>query len=150
MNLYLVQHADAKNKEEDPARPLSKKGFQDLEKVSSFLEVKGIRVTKILHSGKLRAKQTAEILNEVIPSSEGVMKTEGLAPLDDPYIWGKRSKEESNDLMLVGHLPNLRRLAGLLLTDNADKRVIDFKKGGVLCLQRDEEDNWSVGWMIIP
>lgn len=150
MKLYLVQHAEAKGKEEDPTRPLSEKGWKDLEKVSSFLEGRGIGVARILHSGKLRAKQTAERLGEVIRSSEGVRETGGLAPLDYPTTWGRRSKEETADVMLVGHLPHLSRLAGLLLTGDPNRKVIDFKMGGVVCLERDEKENWSVGWMIIP
>ncbi|MEX2721382.1 MAG: histidine phosphatase family protein, partial [Candidatus Wukongarchaeota archaeon] len=89
MELYLVQHAEAKAKDEDPARPLSEKGWESLEKVSGFLESVGVKVVRILHSGKLRARQTADKLGEVVGSSEGVGETDGLAPLDDPSIWGE-------------------------------------------------------------
>jgi len=150
MKLYLVQHAEARGEEEDPSRPISEKGWRDLEEVSRFLEGRGIKVTRILHSGKLRAKQTAEKLSEVFRSSEGVKETDGLAPLDDPTTWGKKLKEESADVMLFGHLPHLSRLAGLLLTGDPNRKVIDFKMGGVVCLERDEDRNWFVGWMIIP
>ncbi|MCZ2845213.1 MAG: histidine phosphatase family protein [Candidatus Bathyarchaeota archaeon] len=69
MKLYLVQHAEAKQEEEDPARPLSEKGWENLDKISDFLKGKDIKVSKIFHSGKLRAKQTAEKLSEAIDSS---------------------------------------------------------------------------------
>lgn len=150
MKLYLVQHAEAKGKEEDPARPLSDKGLKDLGKVSNFLAGRGIIVTRVLHSGKLRAKQTAEKLRKVVSSSEDVNESDGLAPLDDPIIWGKRLKEEITDIMLVGHLPHLSKLAGLLLTYDPKRRVINFKKGGVVCLERDKEGKWAVHWMMIP
>lgn len=150
MKLYLVQHAEAKKEEEDPARPLAERGWRDLEKVSRFLKERKIEVARILHSGKLRAKQTAEKLGEAVRSSEGVKETNGLAPSDDPSIWERKLREETVDILLVGHLPHLSRLAGLMLAHNLDLGVIDFKMGGVVCLDRDDEGNWSVSWMVTP
>jgi len=150
MGLYLVQHAEAKREEEDPTRSLSDKGWKSLEKVSAFLDGLHIKVVRILHSGKLRAKQTAGKLGEVVESSEGVKETDGLKPLDDPNIWKERLREESGNVMLVGHLPYLSRLSGLLVCGDPDRKVVDFKKGGVVCLERDDEGNWSVVWIIIP
>ena len=114
MELYLVQHGEAMREEEDPVRPLSDKGLKSLEKVSRFLDGIGVSVVRIFHSGKLRAKQTAEKLGEVVVSSEGVKETDGLKPLDDPVIWGDKLIEESGSVMLVGHLPHLSRLCGFL------------------------------------
>jgi len=34
MRLYLIQHAKAKSKQENPARPLSRKGREDIRKVA--------------------------------------------------------------------------------------------------------------------
>jgi len=36
MFLYLVQHAEAKKEEEDPARGLSEKGLQDIKKMAAY------------------------------------------------------------------------------------------------------------------
>ncbi|MCW3975868.1 MAG: histidine phosphatase family protein, partial [Candidatus Bathyarchaeota archaeon] len=77
MKLYLVQHAGAKKEEEDPVRPLSEKGWRDIDKILNFLKGKGIGVSKIFHSEKLRAKQTAEKLGEAINSSDGIIETDG-------------------------------------------------------------------------
>jgi phosphohistidine phosphatase len=150
MKLYLVQHAEAKREEEDPTRPLSERGWKDIKKVADFLKKGGIGVSEILHSGKLRAKQTAEVLAENISPSEGVKEAEGLSPLDDPNIWGKKLEEKPGDVMLVGHLPHLSKLAGLLLTGDQDRKPVNFKMGGVVCLEKDEAGNWSVQWILIP
>ena len=48
--------------------------------------------------------------------------------------------------MLVGHLPHLSRFVGLLVSGNVDRKVANFKNGGVVFLMRDDEGNWSVGW----
>lgn len=150
MRAYLVQHGEAKSKEEDPSRPLTEKGKEEVTKVAKFLSVRGISVSRIVHSGKLRALQTAEILAEYISPEEGLKEERGLAPLDDPEIWVKRLKEEKEDIMIVGHLPHLQKLSSILLIDDPEKKLIKFRMGGVVCLHRDEKGEWSVEWMIIP
>lgn len=151
MNLYLVQHAEAKQKEEDPQRPLSKKGWADIRKIASFLgEQMNIQVTSIMHSGKLRAQQTAEVLAEYLNPSEGVEKTEGLEPLANVSIWIERLTAIKKDIILVGHLPHLSKLSSALLCRDENKKIINFQMGGVVCLNRDETGIWSINWMIIP
>ena len=51
--------------------------------------------------------------------------------------------------MLVGHLPFLDRLAGLLITGDAERFVVRFQKGGIVCLVREDE-TWAVGWVVTP
>jgi len=150
MKLYLIQHAEAKREEEDPSRPLSEKGWEDIKKVKEYLKEKGIKVKRIFHSDKLRAKQTAEALSEVIYSSEGIDEEKGLAPLDDSNIWFYRLKTEMGDVMIVGHLPYLSILAGLLLSDDPERKIVNFKGSGVVCVKKDEAGKWSVQWMMIP
>ena len=150
MFLYLVQHADAKREEEDPTRPLSKKGLQDINRVASYVSNLNIRVYKIFHSNKLRAKQTAEVLSENVKSIKGVSEVEGLAPLDNPDIWAERLKDIPDDVILVGHLPHLAKLASLLICGNADKNVVGFKMGGIVCLKKDDAGVWSFEWMLTP
>ena len=151
MNLYLVRHGQPKAKEEDSQRPLSGLGRADIQKVAAFLGERGtVQVSRILHSGKLRARQTAEALAECLKATGSVSETNGLAPLDDPTVWAGRLAEFDEDLILVGHLPHMGKLAALLLTDNAEQPVIRFQMGGVVCLERDEEDRWSLRWMVVP
>ena len=138
MRLYLVQHGEAKREEEDPSRPLTENGRREVEIVAKFLSEAGIKIDKILHSGKLRAAQTAEILGQYIKPAKGVEKAEGLEPLADPKIWFKNLKQIDEDVMLVGHLPHLSRLASLLLTGRTDLEPIKFRMAGVVCLERDE------------
>ena len=150
MFLYLAQHGDAKREEEDPSRPLSNKGIDDVKKVAFYVSRLSLEVEEVLHSGKLRAKQTVEILAESLKISKGVSETDGLAPLDEPEIWVERLKDRMNPLMLVGHLPHLGRLSSLLLSGERGKNIISFKMGGIVCLKRDETRTWSLHWMIIP
>ncbi|MBE0425373.1 MAG: phosphohistidine phosphatase SixA [Nitrospirae bacterium] len=150
MFLYLVQHAEARKEEVDPSRPLSEKGLEDIKKMASYLSQLNVRVHNIFHSNKLRAKQTAEALSGAFKPAKGITEVDGLAPLDAPEIWAERLKDVPEDIMLVGHLPHLSRLASLLLSGDANKNIVSFKMAGVVCLKRGEDETWSMQWMLIP
>jgi len=151
MNLYLVQHAEAKQKEEDSRRSLSDKGEADIEKVAAFVaEHTTLKIGHILHSGKTRAQQTAEVLAKHLNSSDSVTAAEGLEPLADPSIWVNRLTEEKEDLMLVGHLSHLDKLAAKLVCGDESKSVVTFQMGGIVCLAKEETGTWSLRWMVIP
>jgi phosphohistidine phosphatase len=150
MFLYLVQHGEAKREEEDPSRPLSDKGVEDVKGVASYVSRLNLEVKEVFHSGKARAKQTAELLTGNMRIAKGVSQTDGLAPLDDPGVWAERLKGKKESLMLVGHLPHLGKLSSLLLIGDKEKTIIAFKMGGIVCLKRDEVGMWSLQWMITP
>jgi len=151
MNVYLVQHAQAKTEQEDPERSLSERGWSDIKKVAAFISQKcDISVKEIFHSGKTRAKQTAEVLAEQLSSSIKISETDGLKPLDEPSIWADRLAKRTEDIILVGHLPHLSKLAALLLCQDADKEVVEFQMGGIVCLGTEKSGSWSIRWMVTP
>jgi len=150
MYLYLVQHGAAKREEEDPSRPLSSQGLLDITRVASYLSKLDIRGDEIIHSTKLRARQTAEVLYEYLKPMKGISEKDGLSPLENPEIWKERLTGLSDNLFLVGHLPHLARLSSLLLCGDAEKNIIAFQMAGVVCLKRNESGIWSLQWMITP
>ena len=147
MKLYLVQHAEAKPEQEDPRRPLTEKGEADAKRLADFLK-KLVRADRILHSGKLRAVQTAQVLAEELKPPE-VSVGSGLNPLDDSSAWVERLASMDEDLMLVGHMPHLEKLASRLLC--GDERLkLGFEPGSAVCLERDASGAWALGWMVKP
>ena len=149
MNLYLVQHGKARAKDEDAERPLTLQGRAEIERIAEFTARHStMNLTSIYHSGKLRAQQTADIFGEHL-TPDSVESTAGLKPNDDPAKWAEQLAERTGGVMLVGHLPNLNKLASLLLCGNAEANVIGFTNGGVVALRRDE-GTWSVQWILIP
>ncbi len=149
MRIYLAQHGLAMDEAADPARPLSDQGREDVARVAGFLSLfEKPRPTTVFHSGKLRAEQTAAMFAEGWGNLP-VEQTEGLSPNDDPAIWVERLAGLREDVMLVGHLPHLARLAGLLLSGDAGREAVQFKNAGVLCLERGK-DGWGVCWMVHP
>ncbi len=148
MKLYLAQHGKAKSKEEDPERSLTDEGAREVEAVGKFLKKAGVKVEKIFHSGKRRAQQTAEIFGRFL--SAQVEKTDGLEPLADIAVWAEKVQKLEEDVMLVGHLPHLSKLANYLISGNPDLDALVFRFGGVICLERDEGGKWRVLWVVRP
>jgi phosphohistidine phosphatase len=151
MWLYLIQHGEAVAKEDDRERPLSPLGRTEVTRVAEFAvrNCCGIApTTSIRHSGKLRARQTAEMLAATLHLPEPE-PTDGLNPLDDPALWRKRLREMTSDLVLVGHLPHLSELAALLLCGEGAGEIVRFRMGGIVALKR-EKDEWALHWQIIP
>ncbi len=151
MKLYLVQHAKSTSKEEDLTRPLSDIGRENIKKIARHVgDHLQIQVDQIVHSGKLRAKQTAEVLARHLNPSRGVVADENLEPLADPKVWKERLVESNRNIMLVGHLPHLSKLTSLLLVSDEDKKVLAFRMAGVACLERDQQGTWSIQWILTP
>ncbi len=149
VRLYLVQHAEAEWKEKDPDRPLTEKGRADIDLIARFAAGRGVTVSRILHSGKTRAAQTAEMLGRHLRPEGGIRQTDGLSPMDDPKIAAEKLPQ-SEDVALVGHLPHLSKLAGLLLCGNPDSSPVGFRNGGIVALERKDVSSWSIAWVITP
>jgi len=151
MNLYLVQHAKSAPKESDPDQSLTEVGLSEAERVAEYLTRHGnVKVKTITHSGKVRARQTAEIFYESLSGVKAIAAVKDLEPMADPANWIERLRLMEDDLMLVGHLPHLSRLASLLVCDDPDLEVVKFQNAAVASLVRNPTGTWSVRWMISP
>lgn len=142
MRAYLVRHGEAEHETVDPERHLTTRGVEVVTRIAAeAVNELGICPAKIVHSGKVRARQTAEIWASV--AGVDAAETDGLSPNDDPSIWADRLTAEEDDVMLVGHLPHLGRLVALLVTGDADRSVTGFPAGGLVVVGRSGEA-WSV------
>jgi len=151
MRLYLVQHGEAKSETEDAERPLTLRGTEDVKKVAGMLRKLQIKLPKIVHSGKLRAKQTADILAQGLNISLPLVQVSPvLNPNDDVRPWAERIQKEIDDLMLVGHLPFLDKLASTLLCGNENAKLVLFRYGAIVCLEQKEDKGWAVRWVLTP
>ena len=152
MHIYLVQHGAAVPKDENEERPLSDQGRDDINKVASFLARSGVSVPRVIHSGKLRAMETALLLSGVIGPGNMVEEAEtGLAPDDSTDLFFAAIEEWTDDAIIVGHLPFMAKLASRLVTGNEDETVVHFKPGSVACLERGENGGgWTVSWFVRP
>jgi phosphohistidine phosphatase len=112
VRLYLVHHAEALGSDLDPQQPLSAFGRHQAASLASRAHALGARPALIWHSGKLRARQTAEAMLAACNPFATLRMTKGLRPEDRPDLIVVAIEDVDDDLMIVSHAPLL-----LLLTD---------------------------------
>lgn len=147
MRLYLIQHGLSLPEEKDPERPLSSEGKEQTQKIAEFLKAKSVEVDSLWHSPKLRAIQTAQIITKSIFCPE-IQERNDLNPLDSVEKFPEEIKSLSKNLMIVGHLPFLQKLASLILSGLETNQFVSFKNSGVVCLEYT--DTWKIVWMVTP
>ena len=150
MAIFLVQHGRSLPKEQDPLKGLSTEGAIDVRRIVQVAATYGVRVTEILHSGKQRALQTAEIVAAELNPQKGMKAVKGIGPMDDVVAFAETLDLASN-VMLVGHLPFLEKLAAFLITGHEGKPVFEMQNGGILCLDYYRETKQvAVKWALMP
>ena len=147
--LYLVQHGQAESAEGFSGRPLTEVGRNTSEHAAAWASRIGLSVGEIWHSGKLRAKQTAEIFAKKLQPPGGILVQDGINPRDDVEEFAKKMDNLDKSVMLVGHLPFLARLAGLLVAGNPDQEVVHFSNSGIVGLER-RDGRWVICCAIPP
>jgi phosphohistidine phosphatase len=152
MNVYLMQHGEAAAKADDPARPLTVPGRAAVTRVAYHAQAAGVRVDHCLHSGKLRAQQTAQILAAAVGSGP-VDPHDGLAPNDSiaPMAEWLHGRSEDESVAVVGHLPFLDRLASKLVAADENAQVISFQMGGLVKLiPKPDRAGFAIAWILVP
>ena len=150
MRLYLVQHGKALPKDIDTDRPLSTQGQDETDRAAGLLKRLGLAVDIVWHSGKTRAAQTAEILAGAIEVCQPAVQRQGLSPNDDVVPMAEELSAADGDIMVVGHLPFLSKLASLLLCGDESVSVVAFRNSGVVCLACGEAGKWQIEWVVTP
>lgn len=151
MKLYIARHGHAVSTAENPSRPLSAVGAAEIERMAAFMADAGVRLQRVLHSGKTRAMQTATIYARVLCKAQKIELSDGLKPEDDPAVAARMVHDLSSDTLIAGHLPHLDRLTALLVTGNPDLPVLSLSTGAVVCLEREGyRDGWQITWMLEP
>ena len=150
MVLYLVQHGKSLPKEADPNQGLSDDGSAETRMIAEVAAGYKVTVKAIHHSPKDRARQTAEIIASVLSPSGGIKQIEGIKPMDDVTAVAKNLISDS-DLMLVGHLPFMARLAAFLVTGQIEPSIFRFQNSGIVCLDKQpDEFSWQIKWTLMP
>jgi len=148
MTLYLIRHAHAVTAEEDPARPLSDRGRDQVARLVAYLRQANIfQPDEIWCSSLARARETARLLTVGLKLSAPLVECPGLEPEADPRRTVARIEAATGRLAIVGHQPHLGALAALLLQDPVGSH--DFKKGAIVALAGQPKP-WRMLWGISP
>jgi phosphohistidine phosphatase len=138
--IFLVHHADAVGPDVDPQRPLSASGRAHAERLAQDAAGRGAKPVAIWHSGKLRARQTAEAFLRTCNPFAEFSAIHGLQPEDPPEWTRDRLTGETRDVMVVGHMPHLPRLLSMITG-----RGTDFPQHGVVAVEM-VDDGWRERW----
>ena len=150
MALYLVQHGKSLPKDQDPQKGLSEEGVAETKRVVEVAKGYKVPVAGITHSGKTRARQTAEIFSKALEPGGGIDERSGLSPLDDVADFAG-SIDSAANRMFVGHLPFMERLTAYLITGSIEKPVFKFQNSGIVCLDMDPDSrSWVIRWSLMP
>ena len=150
MVVYLVQHAKALSKTQDPDRPLSDSGIADMALITAFIKPLCLEIDIIWHSSKTRARQTAKLLADVIDSPKPPYEHEGLEPDDDADALCDLLFKRNQDVMVVSHQPLLDKVARRLI-DTRDESPPKFRQGAIVAVEVSEElPDGQVLWAITP
>jgi phosphohistidine phosphatase len=144
MRLFLVQHGEAVPEDVDPDRPLNAQGRADIQRLAEWLVSHNVKVSRILHSGKTRARQTAELLRPLLPSSSRIYEGQGLAPNDSPESFLHQLKDQDEDILIAGHMPFVARCVSQALTGAPDRQLVEFLPGTVAGIQRGDGASWHL------
>jgi phosphohistidine phosphatase len=140
MLLVLVHHADAVTGIVDATRPLSELGHRQAASVAARVAARGAKPAAIWHSGKLRARETAEIYWHAVNPAAAFLIQRGLQPDDDPENLADVLGAEDADLMVVSHYPLLPALLKELTGAEAA-----FPQHGAVALT-PHEGHWKEVW----
>ncbi len=158
MDLFLMQHGEALSADVDPLRPLSDQGRASVRSVAGHAAACGVSIDRIVHSGKLRAAQTAALLAASLRCGD-VAQMDGLKPSDsvELAVPALADPDAPGSLAVVGHLPFLERFASLLVSGDPAAKVVALRNGGLvklvpapLRIGGDPRGAFSVAWAITP
>jgi phosphohistidine phosphatase len=148
LQLFLVHHGEAVGPDLDTRRPLSVRGDMEVARLAAKAAALGARPQIVWHSGKLRARQTAEAFWRACNALAEFSSTRDLQPEDQPAWIRDRLRLESRDVLIAGHFPHLPRLLTLLL-EGPEQSVVPFPKHGVVALESADEGNtWKELWRL--
>lgn len=140
MRLYLLRHGTASDvAANDAERELTREGEEEAQIAGLALAKLGVKLSRVLCSPLLRARQTAEI-------AARAMKFRGQVELVDELTNGTstptllkmlQSYSPEEEVLLVGHMPSLsEHLAALI--GSKTPQGLPLGKGSVACIDTDD------------
>jgi phosphohistidine phosphatase len=160
VNLYILRHGIAAERgtpgfKTDADRPLTPKGRRQLRQIAAAMQNLELHFDLIVSSPFLRARQTAEIVARTLKLKKRLASSDELTPDGDSKALIRQLNEPGpapDNVLLVGHEPNLSRLVALLISGEP-ATTIDLKKGGLCRLETDALRAGrcaALSWLLTP
>ncbi|HEY2328523.1 MAG TPA: phosphohistidine phosphatase SixA [Verrucomicrobiae bacterium] len=160
MNLFLLRHGlavecDDLDFQNDDARPLTPKGRRQLHKIAAAMRAMELPFDVILSSPLVRARQTAEIVAAEFKSGKRLVLAGELSPGGSvkKLVQKIRALESAaENILLVGHEPDLGKQISLLITGKAGAGFT-LKKGALAKLEVEKLRAGkcaTLAWLLTP
>ncbi|MCX8123009.1 MAG: histidine phosphatase family protein [Spirochaetes bacterium] len=114
MEAIIIQHGEAVDSSINPQRPLSQKGREQFLRFADFLHIINWRPDIVLHSGVLRAHESAAILAEKFNCEIAINKS--INPNDNPDSIIQYLLQEKRNTIVVTHKPFIDVLVAKILS----------------------------------
>jgi phosphohistidine phosphatase len=154
-HIYLLRHgiaiAHGTGDMTDDDRPLTFKGEKRMHQIGRGLRRLALKIDQIVTSPLPRARQTAEIVADALGQADrledsDVLRPDRTAVMIRDWLAGRPVQ----NLMLVGHNPNLTELAWLLVAGEHAPLIGELKKGGLAALVAGPEASHQLDWLATP
>ena len=136
MEVLIVRHAIAVEHgdpafENDDDRPLTPEGIHKFRLAARGLKEIAPRLDRIVSSPLVRARQTAEILCEVVAPNRKIEFCDHLVPSGDhSELLAYLNRLRAESVAIVGHEPHLSGFTSYLLSGKDGASFVEYKKGG--------------------
>ncbi len=138
MNLYILRHASAGLRRPNPLldskRPLDKEGKKHCLQLAHVLNALNIQFDLIISSPLKRCLQTASLVGTETGYEAQILNSAALAPEATLKDFQKLLRDNSGreNLLVVGHNPNLTTFLGsLLVPASSPEAKIRLRKGSI-------------------
>lgn len=155
MQIYLLRHAiaaarDAERFADDRIRPLTREGRARMVREARGMRALGLRFDLILTSPLTRTLETARLVARACRPRPPLKVLRPLAPGGGAggVLAGLSGLPADASVVLVGHEPDLSRLAGALILEHRDTLPMEFKKGGLCRIDFDGAARLGAGRLI--
>ena len=135
MNLFILRHASAGTRRSNPRldlkRPLDKEGKKDCLQLAHILNALNIQFDLVVSSPLKRCLQTASLVGTETGYESKILLSSALAPEATLRDFHKLLHDcaKVDNLLLVGHNPNLTLFLGSVLAPNATPPRVRLRKG---------------------
>lgn len=154
MNVFILRHASAGTRRANPIqdvkRSLDKEGKEQCLLVSRFLNALDVQFDIIASSPLKRALQTASFVGTELGYDTPILITDSLAPLATVKNFHDflDTLSQHENVLLVGHNPNLQHFLGSLIA-NPGKANVRLRKGAVARIDVQRRPG-TLLWVVDP
>jgi phosphohistidine phosphatase len=160
MELYFLRHGlaaepDSARFASDAERPLTLEGRRKMKRIAKAIRNLELSLDLVLSSPYVRARQTAEMVVEVLGAGRRLRFSEQLEPGSDVgevIVFLKKLSRRYESVMLVGHEPLLSQTISLLVA-GGPASVVEMKKGGLckICVESSGQSlPATIQWLLTP